>query len=177
MTAALWTASGGCVGTFGRSVWSLAEPSTWADQHGHSMRPALWDATGAASASIGPPTGPQHLPAGAPRARAMARSIMRRASAVIAGDDASGVLARMLLVGSSPQSPRTGPLSPYTPPATSAVKGPGVRALRRTRVEALHRLGYAAPHTGTVPQVCSNRLAIMRRQRAAQQCGTCQVCT
>ena len=106
MTAALWTASGVCVGTFGKSVWSLSEPSTWTDQHGHRMRPALWDAMGAADASIGPPTGPQHLPAGAPRARAMARSIMRRASAVNAGGDASGLPACMLLVGLPPRKVR-----------------------------------------------------------------------
>ena len=74
----LWTLKGQCIGVFGKGKWVLNYLGSWTDPLGHSMRPALRDASGKARASI---TDPHSLPAGAPRARAMARSIMRRASA------------------------------------------------------------------------------------------------
>ena len=74
---ALWTLKGECIGVFGKITWVLNDPGTWTDPLLHSMRPALRDANGKSKASI---TDPHQLPAGAPRARAMARSIMRRAS-------------------------------------------------------------------------------------------------
>ncbi len=53
-----------------------------------------------------------------------------------------------------------------------------MRALRPTTNDAtVETLHGAAPQTGMVPQVCTNKLAIMRRQRAAQHCGIHQVCT
>ena len=74
---ALWTLKGECIGVFGKSTWVLSDPRTWTDPLLHSMRPALRDANGKSRASI---TDPHQLPVGAPHARAMARSIMRRAS-------------------------------------------------------------------------------------------------
>ena len=86
MSAALWTLSGACIGVFGKHTWNLDDCSTWADPLAQNMRPALRDADISAETST---EEPYVLPAGAKRARAMARSIMRRASTFVEPDGAN----------------------------------------------------------------------------------------
>ena len=92
MTAALWTMSGTCIGVFGKHTWNLDDCSTWADHLAQNMRPALRDADISAGTST---EEPYVLPAGAKRARAMARSIMRRASTIVEPDGANKAIGHV----------------------------------------------------------------------------------
>ena len=132
MSAALWTMSGACIGVFGKHTWNLDDCSTWADHLAQNMRPALRDADISAETST---EEPYVLPAGAKRARAMARSIMRRASTFVEPDGANkatGHFPNAFLL-----SPRSASTIAHEAAAASANEdGPatsarGVRALKQ----------------------------------------------